>query len=127
MSRPAVSKAKSTPHAYSTSFHSQLTETASYPLYAATFASSKPGVLIVGGGGGAGRHGVKNKISVFDFTSRAPEIEPCAEIEASQDDSVTSLAGLGAKDGLIVYAGLCIPGDVVDAFVEYRSAWLIRQ
>ncbi|KAF2687450.1 hypothetical protein K458DRAFT_362244 [Lentithecium fluviatile CBS 122367] len=89
MSRPTVSKAKT-----------------SYPLYAATFASSKPGVLVVGGGGGAGRHGVKNKISVFDFTTRAPTVEPCAEIEASQDDSVTSLAGLGAKDGLIVYAGI---------------------
>jgi hypothetical protein len=90
---------------------SQLTVTASYPLYAATFASSKPGVLVVGGGGGAGRHGVKNKISVFDFTSRAPNVEPVAEIEASQDDSVQSLAGLGTKDGLIVYAGGCDHGD----------------
>jgi prolactin regulatory element-binding protein len=97
-----------------------LTETASYPLYAATFASSRPGVLVVGGGGGAGRHGVKNKISVFDFTSRAPNVEPSAEIEASQDDSVQSLAGLGTKDGLIVYAGGCDHEDMAVAMHELR-------
>ena len=84
----------------------RLIAAASYPLYSATWASSKPSHLIVGGGGGAGRHGVKNKISVFDFSSRAPTIEPCAEFEASEHDSVMSLANLGTKDGAIVYAGI---------------------
>lgn len=79
---------------------------ASYPLYSATWASSKPSHLFVGGGGGAGRHGVKNKVSVFDFSSRAPNVEPCAEIDASEHDSVMSLANLGTKDGVILYAGI---------------------
>jgi hypothetical protein len=49
---------------------------------------------------------VKNKITLFDFTSRAPIVEPIAEIEASTDDSVTCLANLATKDGLILYAGV---------------------
>lgn len=89
MSRPTISKAKT-----------------SYPIFAASFATSRPGVLAVGGGGGGGRHGVKNKITLFDFTSRAPTVEPVAEIEASTDDSVTCLANLATKDGLILYAGV---------------------
>ncbi|CAI6340285.1 unnamed protein product [Periconia digitata] len=89
MSRPTVSKAKT-----------------SYPIYSATFSNSKPSYLVVGGGGGAGRHGVKNKITVFDFSSRSPAIESCAEIEASEDDSVQSLANLATRDGMILYAGI---------------------
>lgn len=88
MSRPTISKAST-----------------SYPIYAATWSSGKPGYLLVGGGGGAGRHGVKNSITLFDFSSRAPTIEPAAELEVSKDDSVTCLANLATKDGLIVYAG----------------------
>ncbi|KAJ4349706.1 uncharacterized protein N0V89_008323 [Didymosphaeria variabile] len=89
MSQPTVSKAKT-----------------SYPLFSATWANSKPSYLIVGGGGGAGRHGVKNKISVFDFSERAPNVESCAEIEASEHDSVTCLANLGTKDGCVLLAGI---------------------
>jgi hypothetical protein len=54
-----------------------------------------------------GRSGVGNKITAFDVSSRAPKIEPSAEIELSRDeDSVTCLANLATKDGLIFYAGL---------------------
>jgi prolactin regulatory element-binding protein len=60
----------------------------------------------VGGGGGAGRHGVKNSITLFDFSSRAPEMEPTAELEVSKDDSVSCLANLATKDSLILYAGI---------------------
>ncbi|KAF2033656.1 hypothetical protein EK21DRAFT_58027 [Setomelanomma holmii] len=89
MSRPTISKAQT-----------------SYPLYAASWATSRPSHLIVGGGGGAGKHGVKNQISVFDFSSRAPKVEPVAEHEVSQEDSVTCLANLAnGNDSLIVYAG----------------------
>ncbi|RYN36044.1 hypothetical protein AA0119_g5140 [Alternaria tenuissima] len=88
MSRPAVSKAQTT-----------------YPIFAATFASNRPGVLVVGGGGGAGRSGVKNQITAYDFTSRAPTIQSFAEIEASKDDSITCLDNLSTKDGLILFAG----------------------
>jgi hypothetical protein len=84
---------------------SLLNTIASYPIYAATFANNKPSVLLVGGGGGAGNHGVKNKITSFDFGSRAPIVEPAAELEVSEDDSVTCLANLATKDGIILYAG----------------------
>lgn len=89
MSRPTVSKAKT-----------------SYPIFAANFATSRPAVLVVGGGGGGGRHGVKNQITAFDFSSRAPTVESFAEIEASTDDSVTCLANLATRDGLVLYAGI---------------------
>ena len=74
-------------------------------MQAATFASNRPGVLVVGGGGGAGRSGVKNQITAYDFTSRAPTIQSFAEIEASKDDSITCLDNLSTKDGLILFAG----------------------
>jgi len=44
-------------------------------------------------------------ITCFDFTSRAPNVETSAELEVSADDSVTCLANLATKDGLIVFAG----------------------
>ncbi|KAF2116001.1 hypothetical protein BDV96DRAFT_646166 [Lophiotrema nucula] len=77
----------------------------SYPIFAATFDQRHN--LIVGGGGGAGRHGVGNKITSFDFSSRAPTVEPTAEIELSRDeDSVTCLENLSTKDGVILFAGV---------------------
>lgn len=36
-----------------------LAAAATYPIFAATFANNRPGYLAVGGGGGAGRSGVK--------------------------------------------------------------------
>jgi prolactin regulatory element-binding protein len=54
-----------------------------------------------------GNSGVKNQITAFDFSSRAPTVEPFAEIEASKDDSVTCLANLSTRDGVILYAGIC--------------------
>jgi prolactin regulatory element-binding protein len=74
-------------------------------LYSVSWLGSKPGYLVVGGGGGSGNHGVKNIISCFDFSSRAPNVESCAELEVSKDDSVTCLANLATKDGAILYAG----------------------
>ena len=49
---------------------------------------------------------MKNKITLFDFSSRAPKVEATAEIEASEDDSVTCLENLATKEGLILYAGI---------------------
>lgn len=44
-------------------------------------------------------------ISCFDFSSRAPTVEASAELEVSKDDSVTCLANLATKEGLILLAG----------------------
>jgi prolactin regulatory element-binding protein len=89
MSRPSITSAKT-----------------SFPIYSASWGhGSRSQYLVVGGGGGSGAHGVKNMISCFDLSSRAPTIEACAELEVSKDDSVTSLANLATKDGLILFAG----------------------
>ncbi|KAF2016269.1 hypothetical protein BU24DRAFT_422607 [Aaosphaeria arxii CBS 175.79] len=78
-----------------------------YPIFAATFAYNNPAILAVGGGGGAGRSGVPNAISVFDTSSRSPKLDSIAEIDLSRDeDSVTCLESLATKDGIILYAGI---------------------
>lgn len=82
--------------------------TLTYPLYACDFDPNDASRLVVGGGGGAGRSGVGNKITVLDTTF--PEaLEPSAEIELSRDeDNVTSLAVVSQSRGktALVYAGV---------------------
>ncbi|KAI2722666.1 hypothetical protein CBS147332_3595 [Penicillium roqueforti] len=66
--------------------------TLSCPLFAAGFDPRNNGRLLVGGGGGEGRSGVGNKISLLD-TSHRNEITEVVELNLSRDeDSVTSLA-----------------------------------
>lgn len=58
-------------------------------------------------GGGAGRSGVPNALAAFDTASRAPTLEPFAELQLSRDeDSVTCIAPLSTRDGSIVFAGI---------------------
>ncbi|KAK2880194.1 hypothetical protein FQN49_000487 [Arthroderma sp. PD_2] len=76
--------------------------TLSCPLFAADFDPHSHGVLLVGGGGGEGRSGVGNKISLLD-TSRREAISEVVDIELSRDeDSVTSLGVLQCSDNDIV-------------------------
>ncbi|KAE8450191.1 hypothetical protein EG329_006972 [Mollisiaceae sp. DMI_Dod_QoI] len=88
--------------------------TLSYPLYTCDFDPLDSSRLVVGGGGGAGRTGVGNKITLLD-TSNPNELREAAEIELSKDeDNVTSLA-VGAKKGkaTLVFAGVnSSPADV---------------
>ncbi|CAJ2506969.1 Uu.00g081550.m01.CDS01 [Anthostomella pinea] len=79
--------------------------TLSYPLYGCAFASNSS--LVVGGGGGPGRNGVGNKLTLLD-TSDATEISEDAELELSaNEDNVTSLAVGPRKDrALTVFAGV---------------------
>ncbi|KAL2350499.1 hypothetical protein BJ546DRAFT_892023 [Cryomyces antarcticus] len=80
--------------------------TLSYPLYAADFDPYNRGYLVVGGGGGEGRSGVSNKLTLLDVSDRSKLIT-AAEIDLSRDeDSVTSLANLASKDGLVTFAGI---------------------
>ena len=77
-----------------------------YPIFAADFDPYNRGYLVVGGGGGEGRSGVPNQISVLDIANRA-SISTAAEIQLSRDeDSVQSLASLATKDGLVTFAGI---------------------
>ncbi|KAF2086850.1 hypothetical protein K490DRAFT_57328 [Saccharata proteae CBS 121410] len=80
--------------------------TLDYPIYSADFDPYNRGYLVVGGGGGEGRSGVKNKISLLDVSSRA-SLEPAGEIQLTSDeDAVMSMANLASKDGLITFAGI---------------------
>ncbi|KAI9886524.1 MAG: hypothetical protein M1823_001705 [Watsoniomyces obsoletus] len=66
----------------------------SYPLYAADFDPEDDRYLIVGGGGGEGRSGVGNHITVLN-TQSPNQLVQVADIELSRDeDSVTSLAAV---------------------------------
>lgn len=77
-----------------------------YPVYAADFDPYKRGYLVVGGGGGEGRSGVPNQITLLDVSSRA-SIEVAAEVDLTRDeDAVMTLANLASKDGLITFAGI---------------------
>ncbi|KAI0127792.1 hypothetical protein BJ170DRAFT_626769 [Xylariales sp. AK1849] len=79
----------------------------SYPLYACDFDPHDANHLVVGGGGGPGSHGVKNKLTLLDL-SNASEIENAGEVElSSEEDSVQSLAVGPRKDRTTtVFAGV---------------------
>ncbi|KAI6092475.1 hypothetical protein F4821DRAFT_135385 [Hypoxylon rubiginosum] len=81
--------------------------TLTYPLYSCAFDPTDPGSLIVAGGGGPGRNGIGNKITVLD-TSNSVELTQTAELELSpNEDNVTSLAVGPRKDkNLTVFAGV---------------------
>ncbi|KAJ5179593.1 hypothetical protein N7492_002803 [Penicillium capsulatum] len=80
------------------------------PLFAADFDPRNSGRLLVGGGGGEGRSGVGNKISLID-TSRRNQLSEAVELNLSRDeDSVTSLAATARadddSDSVVVLAGI---------------------
>ncbi|RDA94330.1 hypothetical protein CP533_3829 [Ophiocordyceps camponoti-saundersi (nom. inval.)] len=79
-----------------------------YPLYALDFDPEDAARLLVGGGGGASRSGVGNKITVLE--ARQDELRVAAEAELSRDeDSVMSLAvgpGQGRSKPTRLFAGI---------------------
>ncbi|KAG6031723.1 hypothetical protein E4U41_007473 [Claviceps citrina] len=79
-----------------------------YPIYAVEFDPQDANKLFIGGGGGAGRSGVGNKITILD-TSVQDEIRIAGEADLSRDeDTVMSLA-VGASHGgtsTHVFAGI---------------------
>ncbi|KJR88744.1 uncharacterized protein SPSK_07120 [Sporothrix schenckii 1099-18] len=83
--------------------------TLDYPLYVCDFDPTDAGRLIVGGGGGASRTGVGNKITLINTSKpEEPRLNVTSEIELSKDeDSVTSFAA-GPRRGrtTIAYAGV---------------------
>ncbi|KAK8091987.1 hypothetical protein PG997_002348 [Apiospora hydei] len=84
------------------------TITLSYPLWACAFDPHHPDQLLVGGGGGPGRNGVTNKLTLLDASSTPNEITKTAELELSaQEDNVASLAfGPRRAKSTVVYAGV---------------------
>ncbi|KAI9679055.1 MAG: hypothetical protein M1829_001725 [Trizodia sp. TS-e1964] len=78
-----------------------------YPLYCADFNPEDPGYLVVAGGGGESKSGVKNKITLLD-TSSQTHLVAIADVELSQsEDNVTSLAAqVNSKGALTIFAGI---------------------
>ncbi|KAI9687595.1 MAG: hypothetical protein M1822_002205 [Bathelium mastoideum] len=80
--------------------------TLSYPVYAADFDPYGRGYLVTGGGGGEGRSGVGNRITLLDVSSRAT-IKKVGELELSRDeDRVSTISNLAVKEGIVAYAGI---------------------
>ncbi|KAL1897706.1 hypothetical protein Sste5346_004014 [Sporothrix stenoceras] len=83
--------------------------TLDYPLYVCDFDPTDAGRLIVGGGGGASRTGVGNKLTLLNSSKpEEPRLTVTSEIELSKDeDSVTSFA-TGPRRGrtTLTYAGI---------------------
>lgn len=72
--------------------------TLSCPLWACDFDPHDANQLVVGGGGGAGRHGVGNKIALLKLANET-EIENAGELELSgQEDNVATLAFSARRD-----------------------------
>ncbi|OBT43037.1 hypothetical protein VE00_07360 [Pseudogymnoascus sp. WSF 3629] len=81
--------------------------TLSYPLYACDFDPNDATRLVVAGGGGAGKNGVGNKISVLD-ASDPDNLGEVAEAELSkEEDNPASLAVSKTVSGFtFIYAGV---------------------
>lgn len=81
--------------------------TLDYPLYGCTFDPQDTNRIFVGGGGGASRTGVGNKITSLDATSRE-KLDVTGEISLSKnEDNVTTLtAGQRKGKATLLYAGI---------------------
>lgn len=79
----------------------------SYPLYACDFDPQDANRLVVGGGGGEGRSGVANKISVLDV-SHQDAIQVDSELDLGRhEDSVNTIAvGQRRRNSILIYAGI---------------------
>ncbi|KAL2752860.1 hypothetical protein ACRALDRAFT_2113393 [Sodiomyces alcalophilus JCM 7366] len=91
--------------------------TLNYPPYSCEFDPQDATRLLVGGGGGANRSGVANRITAIDTSSRN-EMRIAGEIDLSRDeDSVNTIAVGQKKPGsagtTLVYAGInSSPADI---------------
>ncbi|KAI0200494.1 hypothetical protein F4808DRAFT_162914 [Astrocystis sublimbata] len=101
-----------------------------YPLYCCDFAD--PENLVIAGGGGPGRNGVGNKITLLD-TSDATQLTEVAELELSpNEDNVMSLVVVGAQRDrpgtTTVLAGVnSSPADVNKGHNKHLRALTISQ
>jgi len=101
----------------------------SYPLYACDFDPQDANRLILGGGGGAGRSGVSNKISVLD-ASHLDSLQVVSELDLSRDeDSVTTLAvGPRRRNSIVIFTGInSSPADVAKGRNEHFRVFAVDQ
>ncbi|KAK0722403.1 hypothetical protein B0T26DRAFT_749809 [Lasiosphaeria miniovina] len=78
-----------------------------YPLYSLDFDPQDANRIVVGGGGGPGRSGVSNKITVLD-ASHQDALQIVSDLNLSRDeDSVTTLAvGPRRRNSILVFTGI---------------------
>ncbi|POS74845.1 hypothetical protein DHEL01_v206761 [Diaporthe helianthi] len=78
-----------------------------YPLYGCDFDPQDSNRLFVGGGGGATKSGVGNKITLLDASS-LEKLEPAGQVELSgNEDNVANLvAGQRKGHAILLYAGI---------------------
>ncbi|KAK0646007.1 hypothetical protein B0T16DRAFT_412407 [Cercophora newfieldiana] len=83
------------------------TQNLTYPLYACDFDPQDANRLVVGGGGGANRSGVANKISVLD-ASHLDSLQVVSELDLSrEEDNVASLAvGPRRRNSIVLFTGI---------------------
>ncbi|KAH6606807.1 aldehyde dehydrogenase [Trichoderma cornu-damae] len=102
----------------------------SYPLYAVSFDPENANRLVVGGGGGAGRSGVSNKISVVEAVDQG-ELRVAGDIDLSRDeDSVMSLAVVRGGSGKpsYVFAGVnSSPKEIANGKNEHLRTFSVEQ
>lgn len=101
----------------------------SYPLYACDFDPQDANRLIVGGGGGPGRSGVSNKISVLDVSDKE-SIQILSELDLSRDeDSVNTIAvGPRRRNSILLFAGInSSPAEVTKGNNEHFRVFSVDQ
>ncbi|KAK5664202.1 hypothetical protein OQA88_418 [Cercophora sp. LCS_1] len=101
----------------------------SYPLYACDFDPQDANRLVVGGGGGPGRSGVSNKISVLDVSDK-DSVQILSELDLSRDeDSVNTLAvGPRRRNSILVFTGInSSPADVAKGKNEHFRIFGVDQ
>ncbi|RPA80869.1 hypothetical protein BJ508DRAFT_376821 [Ascobolus immersus RN42] len=92
--------------------------TLTYPLFCANFISSK--YLLVAGGGGEGRSGVGNKITLLDITD---DLKSLTEIELSRsEDAVMSLAAIPLGADSVISS---VDTDASEKFQHHRKASIV--
>ncbi|KAJ3490594.1 hypothetical protein NLG97_g5747 [Lecanicillium saksenae] len=89
--------------------------TVDYPLYTVDYDPQDDTRIIVGGGGGANRSGVPNKISVLE-TTKPDELRVVGELDLTrEEDNVASLAFAGRKGKTInIFAGINSSPEEID-------------
>ncbi|RFU73405.1 aldehyde dehydrogenase [Trichoderma arundinaceum] len=101
-----------------------------YPLYAVGFDPENANRLVVGGGGGAGRSGVANKISVVEVVDQG-ELRVAGDIDLSRDeDCVMSLAVAGGASDKPsrVFAGInSSPKDISKGKNDHLRSFSVEQ
>ncbi|KAF9110883.1 hypothetical protein BGX27_005751 [Mortierella sp. AM989] len=80
---------------------SKVTHKIGIPVYCVGF--TRDDELILAGGGGAGRNGVKNKITIYNIDSTDKSLKNIAEKELSRDEDAPMSIGVHPKESVMAF------------------------